>query len=98
MLHVMHQASTRNVALDATKFSRHVRHMTKQTAIDKWCLADGRPIGELAEYLGVDRSTLHRWRTGKSFPDRSRVWELGTLTGIEHNALLGIEPKRRAKA
>lgn len=65
--------------------------MDKQTAIDKWCLADGRPIGELAEYLGVDRSTLHRWRKGKACPDRSRVWQIGQLTGIEHNALLGIE-------
>jgi transcriptional regulator with XRE-family HTH domain len=72
--------------------------MTKQTAIDKWCLADGRPIGELAEYLGVDRSTLHRWRKGKSFPDRSRVWELGQLTGLDHGSLIGVPPPKRVRA
>lgn len=73
--------------------------MTKSTAIDKWCKADGRPIGEIAEYLGVDRTTLHRWRTGKTFPDRTRIWELGQLTGLEHSALLGLEhPRAKRKA
>ena len=75
--------------------------MKKQTAIDKWCIADGRPVSEQAEDLGVDRTTLYRWRTGQTFPDRSRIWELGQLTGIDHAALLGLDPqkpKRKAPA
>lgn len=72
--------------------------MSKRTAIDKWCEADGRPIGELAEYLGVNRTTLHRWRKGETFPDRTRVYELGILTGLDHASLLGLEQPKRGRA
>jgi len=37
---------------------------------------------ELAERLGVGRSTVHRWESGERLIDRKRVASIAELTGI----------------
>jgi transcriptional regulator with XRE-family HTH domain len=46
---------------------------------------------QLAEYLGVDQSTIGRWENGKREPDLNTLQTLAKYFGVTVNYLLGRE-------
>ena len=82
--------------------------------VPEWDLADrlrkalresGIGAGEMAEYMGVNRTTVSAWLTGKYYPRKGtlRLWAMRTgvpfewLAGDEEEGVRrqGLEPRTR---
>lgn len=64
-------------------------------SVERWHDMSGCDLKEIALTLGVDESTLHRWRARQSSPSRageSRLWLLKEIVG-EFDEMFGVAPE-----
>lgn len=52
---------------------------------------------QLAEYMGVSKSSVSKWETGSAYPDICLLPELATLFNISVDTLMGYEPQLTKK-
>lgn len=49
--------------------------------LDGWCRRTGLRIEQLATLIGVDRSSVYRWRKGASQPETKHIEKLARALG-----------------
>ena len=67
------------------KLAENIRQFRKQRGLTQ---------EQLAQRLDLDRTTVVKWETGKSFPRPDMLVKLTEVFGCTADELLGIERKR----